>query len=559
MTTAKPDHSTYPALLARVKSGQIKIPQFQRDFVWTKEKSAGLIDSVLKGYPLGTLIFWYTDDRLRSVRDIGGDKLPEPDPGKFVEYVLDGQQRLTSLYAALEGKKVLRDSGVTEDFSEICLSLEAEENDQIVFPDSAELNDGEFIYLHDLIHRGITFYSKFATKYYDKIDKYRDKLNTYSFPITQVSDASLEVATEVFTRINVGGKTLSTYEIMVAKTYDEKLDFDLSEKTTELVERLSSVDYETVPNITILQLIALIVKGECKREAILGVDKSAFIDTWPVAFAAIESAVDHLRSNYGVRASRLLPYNALIIPIALFYYRNSNKPPNSFQGKLLEDFFWRCGIGARYSSGLEGKLAQDSARIAQIVDGTAPKYDWPVSVEPGHLLENGWFTPSRASVKALLCLYAAMQPLGFKSNASVTIGNDYLKQANSKNFHHVFPKAYLKKQGISLEAANNIINIVIIDAHTNKNEIRAKSPYDYLKKYGEGNADLRKSLESHLMADFKYSGFVKDSYESFLQKRANSISQELKKRIRVQPTDTGPLPVSGNEIDPDADDAQASA
>lgn len=384
------------------------------------------------------------------MRDIGGDKLPEPDPGKFVEYVLDGQQRLTSLYAALEGKKVHRESGVTDDFADICISLEAEEKDQIVFPDSGLMSDGEFIYLHDLIRGGMGLSSKFDEKYYDKIDRYRDRLNTYSFPITQVSDATLEVATEVFTRINVGGKTLSTYEIMVAKTYDEKLNFDLAEKTAEMVERLASVDYETVPNITILQLIALIVKGECKREAILGVEKAAFIDTWPVALAAIESAVDHLRSNYGVRASRLLPYNALIIPIAFFYYKNSNKPPTAAQGKLLEDFFWRCGIGARYSSGLESKLAQDSLRISQIVDGSTPKYDWPVSVEPSHLLENGWFTPSRASVKALLCLYASMQPLGFKSNAPVTIGNDYLKQANSKNFHHVFPKAWLKKQGIPL-------------------------------------------------------------------------------------------------------------
>lgn len=98
---------------------------------------------------------------------------------------------------------------------------------------------------------------------------------------------------------------------------------------------------------------------------------------------------------------------------------------------------------------------------------------------------------------------------------------------------------------------------MIIDAHTNKNEIRAKSPYDYLKKYADGNEDLGKSLTSHLMGDFKFTGFTKDSYDSFLQKRANLVSRELKKRIRTQANDSGPLSVSGNEIDPDAEAVEA--
>lgn len=86
----------YATLLSEVKSGQIKIPQFQRNFVWDIKASAKLLDSIIKGYPIGTFIFWRTDEELRSVRNIGNIELPTQNKGEFVNYVLDGQQRITS-------------------------------------------------------------------------------------------------------------------------------------------------------------------------------------------------------------------------------------------------------------------------------------------------------------------------------------------------------------------------------------------------------------------------------------------------------------------------------
>jgi uncharacterized protein with ParB-like and HNH nuclease domain len=89
----------YEALFLDIDLGRIKIPQFQRDFVWGKEQTAKLVDSILKGYPIGTFIFWKTREELRSYRNVGNFKLPVTPKGDFAEYVLDGQQRITSLYA----------------------------------------------------------------------------------------------------------------------------------------------------------------------------------------------------------------------------------------------------------------------------------------------------------------------------------------------------------------------------------------------------------------------------------------------------------------------------
>ena len=98
MKLPEPQTRTFSSLIAEIENGQVKIPQFQRDFVWPIQKSAGLMDSILKGYPIETFIFWKTKERLRSVRSLGGQTLPEPKKGESVDFVLDGQQRLTSLY-----------------------------------------------------------------------------------------------------------------------------------------------------------------------------------------------------------------------------------------------------------------------------------------------------------------------------------------------------------------------------------------------------------------------------------------------------------------------------
>lgn len=163
-----------------------------------------------------------------------------------------------------------------------------------------------------------------------------------------------------------------------------------------------------------------------------------------------------------------------MIPIAYFFYKNKGKKPSHEQAKLLTHFFWRCSLGGRYSASLESRVAQDVGRIDEILTGKAPLYDWPVHTQPEFILANGWFAPARAFVKAILCIYASSQPRSFDNNAIVNIANDSLKRANSRNYHHFFPRAYLSKKGIPDRLANNILNITMIDAHLNKNQIRAK-------------------------------------------------------------------------------------
>jgi len=536
MSLPSPTHANYSSLLTDIERGQVKIPQFQREFVWTIQKSAALLDSVLKGYPVGTFIFWSTKDRLRSVRELGDAPLPAPAAGETVSFVLDGQQRLTSLYAAIRGIKVPRSSGQVDDFAEMYVDLEAEEDQQVVTADVSDLPDNTYIRLKALLHGTISELMAFPQQYHPKISEYRRRVESYDFSIIQVRDVAIDVATEIFTRINVGGKALSVFEIMVAKTFDEESDFDLSAEFEALIERLTTVNYETISDATLLQLVSLLISKDCKKQTILKLVKKRFIETWPKAIDAFERAVEYFRHTYRIPVSKLLPYNTLLVPFAYFFYHHPDKP-DAEQRKFLEDFFWRCALGGRYSSSVESKLGQDIKRIDRILKGKSPDYDWSVDISADFLIENGWFNAGRSSVKAILCLYAYHQPKSFSDDSVVNISNYWLKQANSKNYHHFFPRAFLAKKKEEEWRINNIVNITIVDDYLNKREIGAKAPSVYMKTFKKANSNLAKSMRSHLIGDLEEFGITDNDFDRFLTARAEAISAEFKKRLIDRPLD----------------------
>jgi len=534
MELPEPQSISFSTLMNNIEKGLIKLPQFQRDFVWTKQKSAKLLDSIIKGYPIGTFILWKTKESLRSIRNLGDAKLPKTPSGDFVQYVLDGQQRLTSLYASLKGLKIGRDS-IVDDFSKLYVDLSASQEEDMIITDISEKIDSEVIRLTDLLYGGLTFLADFPKKHHKKLEDYKNRIDSHMFSTILIKETSIDVATEIFTRINVTGKPLSVFEIMVAKTFDQKKNFDLAEKYNVLIDKLGDVDYETISDATILQTISMILAKECSKKVILKLSKKEFIEVWPDAVDAIKSAVDYFRNYYRIPVSKLLPYNALVVLFAYFFYHHKRKPTGKKQ-QYLEDLFWRCSLSGRYSSSLETKLAQDIKRIDIILEGKLPKYDFPVDIRPEFIKENGWFSAGRSYIKAILCIYAFNEPKSFIDNSIVRISNDWLKQANSKNYHHFFPKAYLKKIKEDDFYINHIANITIVDDFLNKHVIKAKSPAQYLKSFEKKNEKLKNTLKTH-MINLDTFGVWENNYQKFFDRRVKAISRRLKQKIISQEID----------------------
>lgn len=434
------------------------------------------------------------------------------------------------MFATLNGLKIERDSGQCDDFSQIYVDLTAKEDEQIVIMDTEGREEHTFIPLKDLLYGDLTLLASYPKQHHDKLSEYKRRIEGYDFSIIEVRDVPIDVATEIFTRINVSGQPLTLFEIMVAKTYDERRDFDLAKKFDELVSNLEQVNYETLSDAAVLQLVSLLLRGDCKKQTILKLEKNKFIETWPKAVDAIERATEYFRNAYRIPVSHLLPYNTLLAPFGYFFYYHPDKP-NAEQNKFLKDFFWRTSLGGRYSPGVESKLAQDIRRMDSILKNKSPDYDWGVDLSPKFMLENGWFNAGRSFTKAVLCLYAYQIPKSFNDNSLVNISNDWLKQANSKNYHHFFPRTYLERQGVDENKINNIVNITIVDDYLNKREIRAKPPSTYMKTFSIGNPDLTKTMRTHLITNLDDFGTWSNDYERFLDQRALAISRELRKRV----------------------------
>jgi hypothetical protein len=529
MNLPEPQSVTFTSLFAEIENGTIKIPQFQRDFVWSKSKSAKLLDSIVKGYPIGTFILWKTNERLRSIRNLGGVALPQTPKGDAVKYVLDGQQRLTSLFVSLKGLKITREEH-EEDFAELWVDLAVDEHAEIVLMEVEGRNKRGVIQLKDLLSGDFSYLASFGKAAQDRIRTYKNRIESYQFSAILIKEAPIDVATEIFTRLNVGGEPLSVFEIMVAKTYDPDKNFDLAEKFNELVAELESVEYETLSSATVLQTMSVLLRKDCRKKEILNLAKNDVVAIWPQGVEAIRATVDYFRNYYRIPASRLLPYPALVIPFAYYFFKHPDKPTGSHQ-RYLQDFFWRVALGGRYSQGLENRIAQDIQRMDQILEDKAPEYDWAVDVSPEFIRTNGYFSTSRSFIKAILCVLAHKEPKSFVDNSIVRLDNAFLKQANSKNYHHFFPRSWLYKEGWDDAVVNHVANITLVDDFLNKRLIRAQSPKNYMKSFISKNPDIRKCMATHLIKLDAAFGVIKDDYDKFFQARCRAISHELGRRI----------------------------
>lgn len=198
-------------------------------------------------------------------------------------------------------------------------------------------------------------------------------------------------------------------------------------------------------------------------------------------------------------------------------------------------YFWWASLTNRFSSSVESKLAQDRERIDAILKGEIPIYredeELQLTMED---LRWRWFSTGDAFCKAIICLYAYFTPLSFANNSQVRIDNSWLKQQNSRNYHHFFPKAHLRGRGYEEGQANSILNITLVDDYLNKRKIGRRAPSDYIGSFAKDNPQIGTALRSHLIDDVESFGIEDDGYETFLEKRGQRVLAELNQRLKPE-------------------------
>ncbi len=555
-----PSSICFSDLIKGVDKSTIQIPPFQRDFVWSAKEITFLLDSIYNGYPIGSFIFWKSNKQLPHHREIGGIKLNEIPRGFLIDYIIDGQQRITSLYAAVKGADI--------------------EGNKYRF--YFDLTTGKFDYERLKENGGNKVESDYtlipleklfvdANEYFGYVKKFPDKIGlvlnnlyekfkNYSFSVIYVQNEEedlgennkkdIEKIIKIFSRINDTGKKLTVVAKMIAKCWEK--DFDLRKKLSDLIPNegpLSMIREETI-----LQIASVILNDKkCKSRNIID---DTNIEELEIRWEEIEKsflmALTFIKDKIRIKNYKFLPFDSVLVPLAYFY--NKVKNPSNKQIEQLFHWFWLACLSNRYGATVEGKIEEDCKLFDEMVNGNEIEVDYLVDWQGlVKKLKNQKYNLRNAFCKTVLSLYSYQAPKNLKDNSDVELLESLTSYSRS-NFHHVFPRNFLKKiKYPNLDFENSVVNIIFAPAILNI-EISDRAPSDYIEDFRDNNNELENTLKSHLITDIKECGLEDDNFDIFIEKRADIIAGKfrevagLKTKIEVSLEEEPNAPIDMIEL-----------
>lgn len=506
-------------LVDRIRDGDIKIPAFQRGFVWDQEQIIALLDSIYRNYPIGSILLWSSSERLKSSRNIGGLKLPDREPDYPVNYVLDGQQRLSSIYAVFCANREFEaiESGYSVDATVFNIAFRFD--DESFIPLAAADSTRPAINLSSLLETESFFgaIENLSTSSQKAAKNLHSRVNNYEIPVITISKRSKDEVGVIFERINSTGTTLTTLDLMVAWTWSE--DFHLQESLSDLAESLEGKGFGEIPDKIILQCLGAILAEDARTRTILALDPSRVRDEFGKVGAAILAAIDFLCTEFKIQSLDLLPHLQQVVALSFFYDRIVS--PTGDQIATLKKWFWKTAFSRRYSAQTDDKINADIAFMKRLALGDSSGLSSYSSELTNDVLIKLRFTKSHPYTRALLLLLAQKSPLNLTNGAAVDLG-DALSGFNRKEYHHIFPRAFLKRRGFPTDKINALCNFCFLPAGANK-KISSKQPSNYIFKIVP-DPNRKQILESNLMP-LRMEVYTDDNYTEFLSMRADLVGQ----------------------------------
>lgn len=528
-----------------VRKQKYQIPTFQREFEWNPQSIKKLWDSIIRYYPVGTLLIWKTDIKLHKHRKIGGFSFSKEDePDKEFQYILDGQQRTTSLFASYEGITI-NDFNYTLYFD---LTLE---EDNFCFQSDAErrvaFKEGLIVKIRDIDENEGRISELLEKKFeYHSIErknfrKIRECLGTYPILFTEVQGIQVKEVCEIFQRINQEGKRLDIVDILVAKTYRAKDEDPKNPKEfylRELLKQLKSelyLDYQDIDELLLMQIIALHINKTFPDSGISNITERYLekitaeqIETvWNDSVKAIKETIRLLSDRLNLRGSKIIPYNYLYIPIGYYFYKNTN-PDYDF----VKQWFWRtCFDTERYSR--TDQVREYCELFEQLKNGNS------VNIKPLILNKQKFKTLSynfrNAYANAVISFYAYLGPLDFEDSDLEVLKTVYLTLGDKPNLHHIFPRNFLEPLETNKEikySKDCLMNICYLTQKTNLN-ISDDSPENYFKLFAQKNPKIKDALLSHLIPDslLELNNFSGKDYENFIDNRTDKIIEKIREKL----------------------------
>jgi hypothetical protein len=506
-------------LISDIRSGEVKIPQFQRKFVWKEQQALDLLDSILRNYPVGSLLLWRTQTKLTTERNIGDFKLPATEEMSPTNYVLDGQQRLTVIYSCLG-------AGENEDGFKAGYNLVKEEfvqlsdiYEQYTFPLRIVFNTTKLLNFR----AGLISHPS-ANKLQERLDNLLHAFTTYKFPVVTLKEQSIQEVGTIFERINSSGTKLSTYDLIVAATWTQ--NFSLDDKVQDITSSLSSKKFNDIEPNTILKCLAAVENDGIRKSDIFNLrnlDENKINATVDKTKASILRTVDAFATEFGIFSNDFLPYEAQFI--ILNYIYNKNPVLNYETIGRLKKWFWRSSFGERYRVGGENFVTNDLQAVCKYIingDGIASDFGTPPTVAQ---IQNIVFRKNNSRSVSFILLMASLKPQSISSGARVDT-ETALSVYNQKNFHHIYPREFLNRTDKNLNQ-NYLSNIMMLPALDNI-LISDRSPHEYIPGLvAKLGSEASQIFSTNMMPNPEKFDYSKATYEDFIHARSEIIKNVI--------------------------------
>lgn len=593
-------------ILKEVNSGKIQLPDFQRGWVWDDNRIKGIIASVAKSFPIGAIMLLETGNesirfKTKPVEGVTGANGIKPEM-----LILDGQQRITSLYQSIITNRVVitrnakgyeikrwyyidmakaldNDTDLEEAIFSINENKIVTENigRDVVLDLSTEEN--EFQNLMYPVSR-IDEYDEWRTKFSEYWDYDRDKIkfwnefeksiikgfNGYNLPvIVMKKENPKEAVCQVFEKVNTGGVSLTVFELLTATFASD--EFDLKEDWEKI--KLQFKPFKILSNTSNTDLIQAITLYSTykKRNDLIGAGAIESIpavsakrkDMLNLSLAEYEKYRDEIVKGF-IKASKILvenhifnardlPYSTQLVPMAAILAKLGDKIENVGNKNKLMRWFW-CGVfGELYGSANETRYALDLIQATDWIEkGTEePKTIYDANFSPSRL--NTLRTRNSAAYKGVYALLMDENTKDWLSATKIDFSS-YFSEAI--DIHHIFPVAWCEKNKIPRNDYDCVVNKTPLSGRTNR-IVSGDAPSKYLdrlkKHAGVSDEEFNTILLSHVVEpDYMY----KDDFNSFFADR----KEQILKRIEIAMGKSIPreqlVIEEGNFIDTPEDDTQ---
>ena len=542
-------------VLSQIDLGNYALPEFQRGYVWTRSDVRKLMYSLYQDYPVGSLLIWDTATDPDMIR---GDGTPS---SGTVSLILDGQQRMTSLFGVIRGKAPQFFDGDASAFANLYFNIDEETFE--FYSQQKMKGDRAWVSVSEVIPDSGAFFTKVIAQRPDDMQYYAEamsKLNKLSsikdrdMPVQVVAgeDKTIDVVVEIFNNVNSGGTKLSKGDLALAKICAQWPD--MRAEMRAILARLGKKGFWFKQD-WLLRCLTVHLTRKAYFSELDGVSIADVKNGLKEVENYIGMCLDHISSRLGLDHDRVLGSHYAIVLMVGYLSMKGGKLSSAAEWDKLLFWYVHAFLWGRYAGSTESVLSQDLRVLedGKGVDGLIELIHQnraDLTLRP----QDFWGWSKGARFYPLLYMITRVNHAR-DWGTGIELSQSLLGKNSSLQVHHIFPKHVLYSAGKTKSMVNALANYAFLTQQTNL-DISDQKPEDYFPIYME---KCPGAIESHCVPTASHLLTI-DAYDAFLEERrkllaksANAILEDLWKGKLAQPS----APMTKMSVTEPEDDEEA--